>query len=275
MSLLYAVILTVLVTVSILLPISLLTQLAIGASVGPIFCGLFVAFSCWMIYLELTGGGARHPQHAQDVAAAISWALANAGDYGGDSSRVFLAGHSAGAHLVTLLTLDRSYLRDCGVADAQFDASIQGVIGVSGSSSALSSPPRARAIRLLISPTIGVYNLKRLHEFKLGGLPLARWNFVEPAFTTGQYHAASPTCISRKVPQKFLLLIAERDHAPLKEDFAELGSLFSAAGIDFEAVQIPKKNHRSIMFHIDTNADATMAPIARWLADGTRFRAVN
>ena len=37
------------------------------------------------------------PAGAQDIAAAVAWAKANAGDYGADASRIVVFGHSAGA----------------------------------------------------------------------------------------------------------------------------------------------------------------------------------
>ena len=42
-------------------------------------------------------------QQAEDVAAAIAFAQAQAGAWGGDAKRFILMGHSAGAHLVALL----------------------------------------------------------------------------------------------------------------------------------------------------------------------------
>src|SRR5271167_1912901 len=46
------------------------------------------------------------PGFMDDAARAALWSAAHAGDYGGDHRRVFLMGHSAGAHLAALLTLD-------------------------------------------------------------------------------------------------------------------------------------------------------------------------
>ncbi len=41
-----------------------------------------------------------------DVARALAAVQARAGEWGGDASRVVLMGHSAGAHLVALLSAD-------------------------------------------------------------------------------------------------------------------------------------------------------------------------
>lgn len=43
-------------------------------------------------------------QQAEDVSRALAFAQKNAGAWGGDASRVILVGHSAGAHLVSLIT---------------------------------------------------------------------------------------------------------------------------------------------------------------------------
>jgi acetyl esterase/lipase len=52
----------------------------------------------------------RHPSQAEDVAAALAYLTREAEKYGYDSKRVFLAGHSAGAHLAALIALDPNYL---------------------------------------------------------------------------------------------------------------------------------------------------------------------
>ena len=56
-----------------------------------------------------------HPAHVQDVAAAIAWIHQNIAEYGGDPSKLFLIGHSAGAHLVALVATDESYLSAHGL----------------------------------------------------------------------------------------------------------------------------------------------------------------
>ena len=69
-----------------------------------------------------------HPDQARDVAAAVAHLLKNAERYGFDPERVFLAGHSSGAHLAALVALDSSYLADRGVSAKD----LAGVIAVSG-----------------------------------------------------------------------------------------------------------------------------------------------
>ena len=52
---------------------------------------------------------AKFPAHAEDVAAAVRWAVDHAAEIGGDPKKVVLMGHSAGCHLVTLVALDPKY----------------------------------------------------------------------------------------------------------------------------------------------------------------------
>jgi acetyl esterase/lipase len=59
--------------------------------------------------------GSTHPAHAEDVSAAVSFLLRNAARYGYDPGRVFLAGHSSGAHLAALVALDPRYLERVGI----------------------------------------------------------------------------------------------------------------------------------------------------------------
>ncbi len=54
-------------------------------------------------------------QQAADVAEAVAWVKENIEGYGGDGTRVFVLGHSAGAHLTALIAADETYLREAGL----------------------------------------------------------------------------------------------------------------------------------------------------------------
>lgn len=71
---------------------------------------------------------ARFPDFVDDAAQAVQWARRNAAGHGGDPERIFLAGHSAGAHIVALLATDPRYLARI---DMRPDA-LAGVIGIAG-----------------------------------------------------------------------------------------------------------------------------------------------
>ncbi len=69
-----------------------------------------------------------HPAHVEDVARAIAWTNARIASYGGDPKRLFLMGHSAGAHLVALVATDGRYLAPYGLSLRD----IAGVVPVDG-----------------------------------------------------------------------------------------------------------------------------------------------
>lgn len=71
---------------------------------------------------------AQHPTHIKDVAKAFAWTFENIAKYGGKADRLFVCGHSAGGHLVSLLATDPEYLK----VENRTPADIKGVISISG-----------------------------------------------------------------------------------------------------------------------------------------------
>jgi acetyl esterase/lipase len=72
--------------------------------------------------------GNAFPDFMYDTARAVAWARDNAGRLGGDPDRVFVMGHSAGAHIVALLATDARYLASVGMVPRD----LAGVVAVSG-----------------------------------------------------------------------------------------------------------------------------------------------
>ena len=70
-----------------------------------------------------------HPAHVEDVAKALAWVYRNAETFGGDASRIFLLGHSAGAHLAALVATDPRHLNAESLAPDVLD----GVVLLDGS----------------------------------------------------------------------------------------------------------------------------------------------
>ncbi|MGO1297415.1 MAG: alpha/beta hydrolase [Vibrio sp.] len=56
----------------------------------------------------------RFPVFVQDGAKALAWVDDHIQEYGGDRDRIFVSGHSAGAHIGALLTADERYLKALG-----------------------------------------------------------------------------------------------------------------------------------------------------------------
>lgn len=71
---------------------------------------------------------AKCPDYLEDAAAAVAWVFKNITKYGGDSSLIFVSGHSAGGYLAAMIGLDKSWL-----AANQIDANrLAGIIPFSG-----------------------------------------------------------------------------------------------------------------------------------------------
>jgi acetyl esterase/lipase len=72
---------------------------------------------------------AKFPEFLNDAARALRWARDNAATFGGDPTRLFVMGHSAGAYIAAMLALDDTWLGPVGL-DPKRD--IAGLIGLAG-----------------------------------------------------------------------------------------------------------------------------------------------
>ena len=67
------------------------------------------------------------PSFIEDAAASTAWVIRNIARYGGDSNKVFVAGHSAGGYLTAMIGMDPKWLVAEGVSNLQ----LAGLIPVS------------------------------------------------------------------------------------------------------------------------------------------------
>jgi acetyl esterase/lipase len=84
--------------------------------------GFLVAIADYRVFPEV-----EFPAFVEDLGTAANWLLANGPQHGGDPTRLFLAGHSAGAYNAVMFALDPGRF---GAPDAA--ARIRGVVGLSG-----------------------------------------------------------------------------------------------------------------------------------------------
>ena len=85
--------------------------------------GFIVVIPDYRVYPEVL-----FPEFMTDPASAAKWVKDNINQYGGDANKVFLAGHSAGAHIAVMLALNAEYLAKQNLAPNDF----AGVIGLAG-----------------------------------------------------------------------------------------------------------------------------------------------
>lgn len=85
--------------------------------------GYMVVIPNYRVYPDV-----KFPQLMQDPASAAKWVKTHISAYGGDTHTIFLAGHSAGAHLVTMLALNPDYLAQVSLTPLAFN----GYVGLAG-----------------------------------------------------------------------------------------------------------------------------------------------
>jgi acetyl esterase/lipase len=171
----------------------------------------------------------QHPFPAQieDVAAAFAWTARHVAEFGGDTNRIFVGGHSAGGHLVALLALDGRRLEKQGVSPRL----IRGVLALSGA-----------------------YNLTQLGiESDVFGNDLAA------------RREASPLFFIRAGAPPFLVTYCEWDYFSLPAQAKELHAALRQAGLASELVFVPGKNHISEMLSVTAPDDPTVTAALRWM----------
>ena len=101
--------------------------------------------------------GTRFPDFVEDVARAVTHARARVAEWGGDTARVVLMGHSAGAHLAALVAYDARYLAKQGTTPAI----LSGFVGLSGPYDFLFDTPLLR--RTFAGPPAREYDALPVH----------------------------------------------------------------------------------------------------------------
>ena len=70
----------------------------------------------------------RYPAFVQDSASAVRWVFDHGAEYGADTGRIFVMGHSAGAYNAAMVALDKRWLAAVGLSPSQ----LAGWIGLAG-----------------------------------------------------------------------------------------------------------------------------------------------
>jgi acetyl esterase/lipase len=202
----------------------------------------------------------RHPEHVKDVARAYAWVRRHIKDYGGDPDDIFLAGHSAGGHLVALLATDPGYLKEPALGLTEADRrALRGVIGVSG----VYTIPQPDDIARVMA---GMLSGLSMGGPQGGAMPAATNSLLRKASAwlnpfvlvfgndPKQQQLASPLAHVRPGLPPFLLLYAQRD-LPLLDGMARtFAAALKKAGDSVQAERIDDRNHDSILFWA-TDAD--------------------
>lgn len=181
---------------------------------------------------------------AQDVAAAVAWMLAHGAEHGGDPRRLFIAGHSAGAHLVALVGVDPVYLGAHGRAPAD----LAGVIPIDGAG--------YDAVKQMAAPQRPGFIGRRLDEM---------YDLAFSADPAG----LSPTLLvkpGRAYPPFLIFYVESREDA--RDQSYGLANALRAAGGAAEVVSAPGETHRSINRGFGLAGDPEGERAARFIKTG-------
>jgi arylformamidase len=203
--------------------------------------------------------GVKHPEQIKDVARAFAWTHQHIGEYGGNPDKLFLAGHSAGGHLVALLATDERYLKTEGLRSSD----IKGVIAVSG---VYRIPPGKMAATLggINGTAFRFDEVFPLNEggsqsalgAAMSGIPIKLNVFGPPFGDDPQVRAdASPLNHVRPGLPPFLIFSAERDLPTLPAMAEEFQHTLLENHCEARLIMVANRNHNSVMFHATTPED--------------------
>ncbi len=174
--------------------------------------------------------GVMHPAHMEDATAAVAWTIKNIASYGGNPSRVYVGGHSAGAYLAALMGLDPSYLH---AHDLELSA-IRGTVP--------------------ISPFLYVEEVAK-------DRPKTVWGTDETVWLQA---SVKPYIGSGKPPM--LMIYADGDDDWRKQGIEQLKTELHAAGTrKVETLQVADRDHGSVLTKMSDAADPGVKKIVAFI----------
>ena len=179
----------------------------------------------------------RYPTALEDAAAAYVWLAQNASAYGGDLGRLVLAGESAGANLVTALTVAACYRREEPAARAVWDTGVvpRGLWPACGLLQATDSArfARRRPLSIFVADRLVEVEAAYLGAGAVSGDP--------------RYDLCDPLCVlergvapDRPLPACF---VSVGTHDPVLDDSRRLKAAYDRLGAPCEARYYPGEMH--------------------------------
>jgi acetyl esterase/lipase len=186
----------------------------------------------------------RFPAQIEDVAAAFAWVKRNIAGKGGDPHRVFLMGHSSGAHLSLLLASDPRYLTAHGLSPAD----VSGCIG-------LSSP----------------VDLEPRKDGKGYGNALMAGRGADVfARDVSVMRDASPVVHVGKGLPRILLVVGERDFPMLAGDAHVFVEKVKGAGGSAAIFVAPDRDHMGVVRSLTEDDSPVLKQVVDFLIDTRR-----
>ncbi len=182
--------------------------------------------------------GVTFPVYVQDVAKAIGWIYKNISTYGGDRDKIFIMGHSAGAHLAALVAIDGKYLEEEGY---KLDL-LKGVVLLDGAGYDI---PKIKEVNK------NLFN--RLYKPAFGDNPV----ILKEA--SPLYHVEK----GRDIPPFFIIYAGSREMSKLESAWLE--ESLKNAGVHAELYHASDKNHGTLNRELGADKDEATEKILEFL----------
>jgi acetyl esterase/lipase len=183
----------------------------------------------------------------RDVAKSLGWVHKNIAKYGGDSKRIFVMGHSAGAQLAALLCIDDRYLKAEGVP---FEV-LKGCVPVDGDTYDLPAIIMTAEFRQTVH---GLPLPKFGHRVKFGNDPLKHIDFS----------AVTHVAKGKGTPPFLILHVA--GHPNTAAQARRLGAVLKEAQIPVRVFAARDTTHTQLNANLGVPDDPATAALYAFLA---------
>jgi len=175
-----------------------------------------------------------------DVMAALRWTFENVRDYGGDASKVVLAGHSAGGHMAALAAFDRRRMERAGI-----------------------DPARVRGY----APLSPIFDLEDMaaHPPEEGFDD----RVTKPVFGEGLAKHSPRTYFDRGIAPMFVAM-GDADEPYLVTQIPRAVKELQAMGAPVTLLTLAGHTHADVVTRFDTEGDALAEPLADFVYRVTR-----
>jgi len=182
----------------------------------------------------------------RDVAQSLGWVHKNIAKHGGDPTRIFVMGHSAGAQLAALLSIDERYLQAEGVP---FEV-LKGCVPVDGDTYDLPAIIMTAELRQTLHglplPTFG-------HRVKFGNDPQKHLDFS----------AVTHVAKGKGIPPFLVLHITANPDTTAQA--RRLGAVLSEAGIPVTVFGARETTHNKLNANLGQPDDPATAELYKFL----------
>ena len=187
----------------------------------------------------------------RDVAKSLGWVHKHIAEHGGDPKRIFVMGHSAGAQLAALVSIDDRYLKAEGVS---FDA-LKGCVPVDGDTYDVPAIIETAETR------------RRVHN-----QPQAKFGHREKFGNDPQKHrdfsAVTHVAQGKGIPPFLVLHVA--DHPDTTAQAERLGAVLKDAGISATRFAAKDTNHTKINANIGVSDDPVSKALFEFVAESLK-----